>query len=57
MPYQNSELMAEAFKKHGVKHELVSIPDAEHGLTGGDPKLIDAAYEKASEFLAARLKP
>jgi dipeptidyl aminopeptidase/acylaminoacyl peptidase len=47
--------MVAEFKKHGVEHELITIPDGEHGLAGGDPKLIDAAYDKAIEFLKAKL--
>ena len=43
VPYEQSKMMVEQFKKHGVKHELVSIPKGEHGLGGGDPKLINAA--------------
>src|SRR6185503_5219786 len=37
VPYEQSVMMAEALKKNGVAHELVTIPDAEHGLAGGDP--------------------
>lgn len=55
VPYEQSVMMAAEFKKHGVEHELISIPGGEHGLGGGDPKLIDAAYESALEFLRAKL--
>lgn len=55
VPYEQSTLMAEQFKQHGVEYELVTIPDAEHGLAGGDPKLINAAYERAFEFMHARM--
>jgi acetyl esterase/lipase len=51
VPYQQSVMMAEQFKKHGVEHELVTITGGEHGLGGGDPKLIDAAYASALEFV------
>ena len=51
VPYENSTQMAAEFKRHGVSHELITIPDGEHGLGGGDPKLIDAAYESAIAFL------
>jgi hypothetical protein len=36
-------MTAEEFKQHDVPHLLISIPGGEHGLAGGDPKLIDAA--------------
>jgi acetyl esterase/lipase len=51
VPYEQSVIMAERFQEHGVEHELVSIPNGEHGLVGGDPKLIDAAYESALAFV------
>ena len=48
--------MAEQFKKHGVEHKLISIPGGEHGLGGGDPKLIDAAYVSALAFVNRHMK-
>ncbi|MBC8354637.1 MAG: alpha/beta hydrolase [Planctomycetes bacterium] len=56
VPYEQSVLMAAEFKRHQVPHELVSIPDAEHGLGGGDAKLIDEAYAKAFAFLTNHLE-
>ncbi len=51
VPYQQSLLLAEQFRRHGGEHELVSIQSGEHGLGGGDPKLIREAYETALAFL------
>lgn len=51
VPYQQSVMMADQFRKSGVEHELVTIPGGEHGLGGGDPKLIDAAYASALAFV------
>jgi acetyl esterase/lipase len=56
VPYDQSVLMADQFKQHKVPHELISIPNGEHGLRGGDPKLIDEAYAKAFAFVDERLK-
>jgi acetyl esterase/lipase len=56
VPYEQSVLMADEFKKHQVPYELVSVPDAEHGLADGDPKLVDDAYAKAFAFLDQHLK-
>lgn len=56
VPYEQSVLMADQFKLHKVPHVLISIPNGEHGLRGGDPKLIDAAYAKAFAFVDERLK-
>jgi hypothetical protein len=35
--------MVKQFRRHGVRHALVSIPGGEHGLSGGGPERIDAA--------------
>jgi acetyl esterase/lipase len=51
VPYEQSEIMAAAFKQHGVTHELITIPDAEHGFLGGDPAKIEDAYQTAIEFI------
>jgi acetyl esterase/lipase len=55
VPYEQSVLMAAEFKKHGVEHELITIAGGEHGLGGGDPRQIDAAYEAAAAFVRRRL--
>jgi acetyl esterase/lipase len=55
VPYENAVLMAEQFKKHGVPHELITIEGGEHGLRGGDPQKIDAAYATAIAFIKRRL--
>ncbi len=56
VPYEQSVMMVEQFKKNGVEHELISIPGGEHGLGGGDPKRIDAAYQAALEFVKRYMK-
>lgn len=50
VPYEQSVLMAAEFKKHGVPHEFVTIPNGEHGFGGADPALVEAAYQAAIEF-------
>jgi hypothetical protein len=35
---------------------MISIPGAEHGLAGGDPKLVDAAYAAAFSFVERRMR-
>ena len=55
VPYEQSVLMAAELEKHGVEHKLISIPGGEHGLGGGDPQQIDAAYESALAFVQRRL--
>lgn len=48
--------MAEEFKKHNVERKLISVPGAEHGLRDGDPKLVNAAYDSAVEFVNRFMK-
>lgn len=56
VPHEQSVMMAAEFKKHGVDHRLISIENGEHGLGGGDPEKIEAAYEAAAEFLDKHLR-
>jgi acetyl esterase/lipase len=51
VPYEQSTMMAEQFKKYGVEHQLISIKGGEHGLGGGKKEEINAAYQAAFEFL------
>lgn len=57
VPYEQSVLMAKQLKQHGVDYQLETIPGGEHGLGGGDPKIIDAAYESAGAFVDRYLQP
>jgi dipeptidyl aminopeptidase/acylaminoacyl peptidase len=57
VPYEESAGMAAELERQGVPHELITVPDAEHGLAGGDPELVEAAHARALEFLAERLQP
>ncbi len=56
VPHQQSVMMAEQLTKRGVEHKLISIPGGEHGLGGGDAKLINAAYESALAFVNRHMK-
>ncbi len=56
VPYDLSAAMAKELEKHRVAHELVTVPGAGHGLSGGDPKIVAAAYEKSRAFIKAHLK-
>jgi len=56
VPYQMSVDMEKELTKHKVPHELVTVPGAGHGLSKGDKKLVDAAYEKCVDFIREKLK-
>jgi acetyl esterase/lipase len=55
VPFEQSQLMAREFEKHGVAFELHAIAGAEHGLAGGNPDEIADAYRKAFEFVKREL--
>ena len=55
VPYQQSVQMADVLRAQKVEHQLISIPGGEHGLGGGDPARIDAAYEAAMIFVQRHL--
>ncbi len=57
VPYQQSVMMAEQFKKFGVDHEFISIAGGEHGLGGGDREKIDQAYQRSFDFVYQRMPP
>ena len=56
VPYEQSVMMAEKLEEMGVTHKLVTIPGAEHGLTGGDTEVIENAYRSALSFVNRYMK-
>ncbi len=55
VPYEQSVLMAERFREHGVRHELMTFEGAEHGLGGAWSRETDSAYSAAIRFLLAEV--
>ena len=51
VPHEQSVMMAAEMKRQGVRHELVSVTGAEHGLAGGDAKIVEAAYARGFAFV------
>ena len=56
VPYEQSRMMASEFEEHGVDYDLVTVPGAEHGLGGGDPKSVAEAYDKALAWVNRYLR-
>jgi acetyl esterase/lipase len=56
VPYEESAAMARELARHGVPHELITVPDAGHGLAGGDKELVNDAHERALEFVKEHLR-
>ena len=57
VPYEQSELMAEQFRNHGVRHELMTFVNAEHGLAGAGWQAVIQAYEAAARFVYEAVEP
>lgn len=51
VPYSCSVDMDRELTRHKVPHELITVPNAEHGLRDGDPKQVADAYARALEFI------
>lgn len=56
VPAEESIAMAAALSERKLPHELILIPNAEHGLGGGDPKLVAEARDRALAFLLRHLE-
>ena len=57
VPYEESRNMAREFEKHRVPHRLITIEGGEHGLAGGRPADIAAAYAAVMPFIEKYMKP
>ena len=56
VPYEKSSFFAKELAKRGLPHELVTVPAAGHGLSGGDKELIAAAHARALEFIREQMQ-
>lgn len=56
VPYEQSVQMAQEFSRKKVEHELITVQDAGHGLSGAKPDEVAKAYERVREFLNKKLK-
>jgi len=55
VPFEQSVQMDKELARVGAEHQLILVPNAGHGLPGGDPKKIAAAYETARDFVNRHL--
>jgi len=56
VPYEKSVEMAEHLKRHNVEHQLISMRNGEHGLSGAEPEAIEEAYADAFRFVDQHLQ-
>jgi len=55
VPFEQSVEMDKALTRVGADHQLILVPNAGHGLPGGDPQQVAAAYDAAVDFLNRHL--
>jgi acetyl esterase/lipase len=55
VPYEQSELMAEKFRRKAVPYAFIAIDHGEHGFEGGDPEKIGEAYKAMGKFIKKHL--
>jgi acetyl esterase/lipase len=51
VPYEQSEMMAEALEQAGVEHEFVAVPDGDHGFDAREDAAATAAMDRVLRFL------
>lgn len=56
VPYELSESMDKELAKHKVTHELLTVTDAGHGLSGAKPEVIAQTRDKAVAWAAKYLR-
>jgi acetyl esterase/lipase len=56
VPYEQSKTMAEELARKGVQHELITVPEAGHGLAGAKPAEVADIHDRVLAFLNQWLK-
>lgn len=56
VPYEESAAMDRELARHGVVHELITVPKGGHGLGGADKEVVAEAHERALAFVKRYLK-
>ncbi|MBS0263043.1 MAG: alpha/beta hydrolase [Planctomycetes bacterium] len=56
VPYEESVLMSRELARNRVEQRLISINEAEHGLPGVNPEIINNNYAHTLEFLERQIK-
>lgn len=55
VPYEQSVIMSEQLREHGVSYLLKPVKNGEHGFGGGDPEGIADAYQTMRKFVIEHL--
>jgi dipeptidyl aminopeptidase/acylaminoacyl peptidase len=51
VPYEQSAMMAKELGNKGINHELITVKDAGHGLTGAKPAVVAEIHDRVVAFL------
>ena len=51
VPHEQSVLMDRELTRHGVRHELISVPGGGHGLGNVDRASVEGIYRRAVAFI------
>jgi uncharacterized protein (TIGR03067 family) len=51
VPYEQSELMDKELTRNGVRHELLTVKDAGHGLAGAEASVVADVHRRTLAFL------
>jgi acetyl esterase/lipase len=57
VPHEQSAILARECARNGVEHQLISIPNGEHGLRDASPEDIESAYARVLPFIARYVPP
>jgi acetyl esterase/lipase len=55
VPYEQSKIMAGRLAQAGVEHQLVTVPDGDHGLGNVAAEKLEQLYSDAAAFLRKRV--
>lgn len=56
VPYAQSDMMAKELKQKGVEHELITVSDAGHGLSGAKPEEVMKIHERVVAFVNQKMR-
>jgi len=56
VPFDLSAAMAKEFERNQVYFDFIRVPDAGHGLSGGDKRIVYDAHNRARVFIQQKLK-
>jgi dipeptidyl aminopeptidase/acylaminoacyl peptidase len=56
VPYEQSAMMAKELSRKGIEHELITVQDAGHGLSGAKPAVMADVQDRVLVFLKKHMQ-